>query len=271
LEINQIKRKMLIKYPFFGSIVANLSYVESKECPTLGTDGRIIYYNTEFIQNLNEKQQVFVFAHEVCHIAFNHLERRKGKNFKFWNIATDAVINAFLKKDGLEMVEGCVDIPDAINYDAEEFYEKLLEELEKNESQKKNESASKEMDVNSSEKSEREVDENESEKFEEKTVDGWPKELSEQQQGHDKHDLWGREKSNDERKNVENNFGEGNRVEEKERQVRNSLEQKQFNKDLEKKMSMVESVVRNPRSGYDVYHALKEIALVQDDRDFIVN
>ena len=51
----------------------------------------------------------------------------------------------------------------------------------------------------------------------------------------------------------------------------NIINKSQFNKDLEKKMSMVESVVRNPRSGYDVYHALKEIALVQDDRDFIVN
>ena len=51
----------------------------------------------------------------------------------------------------------------------------------------------------------------------------------------------------------------------------NIINKSQFNKDLEKKMSMVESVVRNPRSGYDVYHALKEIALTQDDRDFIVN
>ena len=51
----------------------------------------------------------------------------------------------------------------------------------------------------------------------------------------------------------------------------NIINKSQFNKDLEKKMSMVESVVRNPRSGYDVYNALKEIALVQDDRDFIVN
>ena len=51
----------------------------------------------------------------------------------------------------------------------------------------------------------------------------------------------------------------------------NAISKSQFNKDLEKKMSMVESVVRNPRSGYDVYHALKEIALIQDNRDFIVN
>ena len=49
----------------------------------------------------------------------------------------------------------------------------------------------------------------------------------------------------------------------------NIIEKNQFNKDLEKKMAMVESVVKNPRSAYDVYHALTEIALIQDDRTFI--
>ncbi|MBQ8997992.1 MAG: hypothetical protein IJ086_04775 [Clostridium sp.] len=49
----------------------------------------------------------------------------------------------------------------------------------------------------------------------------------------------------------------------------NIIEKNQFNKDLEKKMAMVESVVKNPRSAYDVYHALTEIALLQDDRTFI--
>ena len=50
----------------------------------------------------------------------------------------------------------------------------------------------------------------------------------------------------------------------------NIIERNQFNKDLEKKMAMVDSIVKNPKSGYDVYHALTEIALVQDDREFIV-
>jgi len=50
----------------------------------------------------------------------------------------------------------------------------------------------------------------------------------------------------------------------------NIIERNQFNKDLEKKMAMVDSIVKNPRSGKDVYHALTEIALIQDDREFIV-
>ena len=40
-----------------------------------------------------------------------------------------------LQQDGLPMVEGGVDIPEAINYDAETMYEKLLEEKQQEEKQ----------------------------------------------------------------------------------------------------------------------------------------
>ena len=132
-DIEALKRKMLVKYPFFGSVIANVEYKESKEIGTAGTDGEVIYYNPEFLERLSIPQQTFIFAHEVCHIAFNHILRSEGKNQKIWNIATDAVINQFLKRDGLKIVDGCIDIEDAINYDSEELYEKLLKEQDENE------------------------------------------------------------------------------------------------------------------------------------------
>lgn len=73
-----------------------------------------------------------MFAHAVCHIAFNHILRSEGKNSELWNIATDGVINQFLKRDGLKLVPGVVDIEEAINYDAEQLYEKLLQEQQQN-------------------------------------------------------------------------------------------------------------------------------------------
>ena len=81
----------------------------------------------EFLEKLSVEEQTFIFAHEVCHIAFNHILRSEGKDPQIWNTATDAVINAFLKSDGLKMIDGGVDIAEAINYDAEQLYEKLLE------------------------------------------------------------------------------------------------------------------------------------------------
>ena len=131
-DISTIKRKMLVKYPFFGSVIASVDYKESKDIPTAETDGKTIYYNPDFLEKISVEEQTFIFAHEVCHIAFNHIARSKEKKQRSWNIATDAVINQFLKKDGLKIVDGGIDIPDAINYDAEQLYEKLLNEQQEN-------------------------------------------------------------------------------------------------------------------------------------------
>ena len=128
MNIDSIKRKLLVKYPFFGSVVANSNFIAEPAVATAGTDGKTIYYNPNFIESITEDQQTFIFAHAICHIAFDHIFRSEGKDKDLWNIATDSVVNAFLKQDGLPIVEGGVDIPEAINYDAEEMYKKLLEE-----------------------------------------------------------------------------------------------------------------------------------------------
>ena len=134
-DIAALKRKMLVKYPFFGSVVASVGYKENKDIPTAGTDGETIYYNPEYLESLSVEEQTFVFAHEVCHIAFNHILRSEGKDPELWNIATDGVINQFLKRDGLKMAKGGVDMAEAINYDAEQLYEKLLQEKQQRQQQ----------------------------------------------------------------------------------------------------------------------------------------
>ena len=134
-DIAALKRKMLVKYPFFGSVVASVGYKENKNIQTADTDGETIYYNPEYLEGLSVEEQTFIFAHEVCHIAFNHILRSEGKNLELWKIATDGVINQFLKRDGLKMAPGVVDMAEAINYDAEQLYEKLLQEKQQRQQQ----------------------------------------------------------------------------------------------------------------------------------------
>ena len=149
MDKSLIINNLLIKYPLFGSIIANSNFVSNSSISTAGTDGKNIYYNPDFVNNLTDDEKTFAFAHEICHIAFDHIFRSKGKNKELWNIATDSVINAFLKQDGLPMVEDAVDIPEAINYDAEEMYNKLLKE--KNEKQSNNSSDSQNNNSNDQE------------------------------------------------------------------------------------------------------------------------
>ena len=127
-NLDEIKRKMLVKYPFFGSIISNVTFKETKGVNTAATDGEVIVYNEDFMNSLPIDDQIFVLAHEVMHIAFNHIKRGKDKNHEVWNIATDAVINAFLKKDGFDVREDFVYYEDAIDYNAEQYYEKLMKD-----------------------------------------------------------------------------------------------------------------------------------------------
>ncbi len=172
-DIEKIKRKMLVKYPFFGSIVASVNYKPNKSIQTAGTDGKLIYYNPDFLANLSIEEQVFTLAHEVCHIAFNHILRSEGKDANTWNIATDAVINAHLKRDGLKMIDGVVDIDEAIYYDAEEYYEKILKDKKQSGGGSSSASDLQEKKNNSSSES------GESSSQEEK-----------QDVGHDTHSMW---------------------------------------------------------------------------------
>ena len=126
-NIDSIIKKLLIKYPDFSDIINNTKFIENDNEKTACTDGKDIYYNPNFMKSLSKKQQLMVLAHEVCHIALNHINRLEDKNLDLWNIATDAVINANLEKDGCDLFPGCVQIKDALEYDSEELYEKLLQ------------------------------------------------------------------------------------------------------------------------------------------------
>lgn len=140
-DVNKIRNKVLVKYPYFGTITTNVTFNEDNTLPTACTDGFDIYYSTEFMNKLTVDQQVFVIAHEICHIAFNHINRCQDKDHEIWNIATDAVINAFLMEDNLPIIEGGINMPWASKFNAEELYtvlkknqdllQKIIDDLKK--------------------------------------------------------------------------------------------------------------------------------------------
>ena len=193
-DIEALKRKMLVKYPFFGSVVAGVKYKEERSVGTAGTDGKTIYYNPDFLEKLSTDEQTFIFAHEVCHIAFNHILRSEGKNPQIWNTATDAVINQFLKRDGLKMVEGGVDIADAVNYDAEQLYNKMMQEQQQNQrgSGNNQQDQNQEQQQNQSGSGNGQQDQNQEQQQNQRGSGNGQQDQNKEQQdvGHDTHSLW---------------------------------------------------------------------------------
>ena len=245
-DIAALKRKMLVKYPFFGSVVASVGYKENKDIPTAGTDGETIYYNPEYLGCLSVEEQTFVFAHEVCHIAFNHILRSEGKDPELWNIATDGVINQFLKRDGLKMAKGGVDIAEAINYDAEQLYEKLLQEKQQRQQQQQNgdggqsgdnQQQSQSQQQNSSGGgSSQEQDKQSQEQSGGGSGEDSQEEEKQQDVGHDTHSMWEQavKKHKEEQEKTE--------LEKKQEELEGMGEKDAFKKNLEDKKKQLEEL-----------------------------
>ncbi|MGN1322420.1 MAG: VWA-like domain-containing protein [Bacilli bacterium] len=193
MNVESIKRRLLVKYPFFGSVVANCNFIAEPAVGTAGTDGKNIYYNPNFIESITDDQQTFIFAHEICHIAFDHIFRSESKDKDLWNIATDSVVNAFLKQDGLPIVEDGVDIPEAINYDAEEMYKKLLEkkkqQQQNGQGNGQNQQGSQQQSSSSGENSQ-EKDKQSQEQSGNGSSKDSQEEEKQQDVGHDTHSMW---------------------------------------------------------------------------------
>jgi len=87
---------MLLHNPFFGNLAVRLKLKDMTDSmPTAGTDGRYFYYNRDFINKLNPKELIFLWAHEVLHCCYQHMSKsRKGsRHHQMWNAANDYVIN----------------------------------------------------------------------------------------------------------------------------------------------------------------------------------
>lgn len=229
-DIEMLKRKMLVKYPFFGSIVTNIGYKESKDIIAAATDGKTIYYNPDFLDELSISEQTFIFAHEVCHIAFNHILRSENKDHDLWNIATDAVINQFLKRDGLTMVQGSVNIKEAINYDAEALYEKLLQDKHQDKEQNSQSEQNNSQSQNQS---------NESKQKENKQ--SLESDKSKQDVGHDSHDLWKQAVKKHKEKSIKEKKDK-TELEKKQEELKKVGEKDAFKKNLEEKKKQLEGL-----------------------------
>lgn len=122
-NINSVIDRTLIYFPIFKILINNIHFIENNSMATACTNGNTIYYNSSFFQTLSKDEQVFIIAHELMHITLKHLSRLEERNMEIWNYATDAVINQILRKNGLPLVEGVIDCPDALSFSAEEYYE----------------------------------------------------------------------------------------------------------------------------------------------------
>ena len=92
-RIVHIREVMLMKYPFFGELAMKLK-IGAAHCETAYTDMERMVFDPEFIADMDDKQLLFLYMHELMHCVLLHPVRGIGKLHREYNIACDIVVNS---------------------------------------------------------------------------------------------------------------------------------------------------------------------------------
>ena len=114
-KLSKIKIKLFLHAgaAFLGSIMSQTRFIwdDSPDNPTAWTDGITIGFNPSFWLKIPDEAKVTVLAHELWHIAYQHVLRLKEANRdpEKWNIAGDHLINLMLQKSGYKFdgIQNC--------------------------------------------------------------------------------------------------------------------------------------------------------------------
>jgi predicted metal-dependent peptidase len=126
---------LLLRHPFFGNMATRLRIEAADDwCPTAATDGRHLYFNTQFFNAMNNKEIEFVIAHEILHCVYDHFSRRESRDPKLYNIAADYIVNNLLVEDRIGTKPKLIDCFQDFKYKgwtSEEVYDELFKNAKK--------------------------------------------------------------------------------------------------------------------------------------------
>ena len=129
--MQRTKLRLILDYPFFGSLALTMELIEDPAAGTVKTNGKEIRYNPEFTKQLTPDQKLFVYLHEICHIILGHSVRRGSRDHRLWNIAGDHAVNLLLSSStNLATPPGALKDPAYENWSSERIYETLADEFQ---------------------------------------------------------------------------------------------------------------------------------------------
>src|SRR5690606_25182829 len=87
-KLGKVKARMVLDQPFFGVLVCNLETIidETIVPPTACTNGKWIRYHPEFVDKCSYEELTFLVAHEIMHVALQHMCRLGERHPIKWNL-----------------------------------------------------------------------------------------------------------------------------------------------------------------------------------------
>jgi len=132
-DLERAKITLLTRSMFLASISFELRHRITEDCRTARTDGLTVEYNPVWFGNLNKEEQAGLLAHEIWHVAFDHIGRCGDKDPKVWNYAGDYIINHLLIKAGYTLPKDGLYNPNwGSNMSTDDVYDILIKDAPNN-------------------------------------------------------------------------------------------------------------------------------------------
>lgn len=136
-RIRRARARLLIKHPFFGSLLTCMPMHETEvlpdgsPLPTAATNMTEIFISPKFVDTIDDDVLEFVFAHEIMHVALEHGIRTQNRNPILWNVAGDFAINLMLEETGFKVWDKALLDKKWEGMNAEHIYDKLQQDADK--------------------------------------------------------------------------------------------------------------------------------------------
>ncbi len=125
IDFSPLKAKLLLDYPFFGTIASGMENVVNDNIESFATREGRFEYREGYMESLGDAERIFALCNSALHEALSHTHRRGNRSPWLWNMACDYAINTLLIESGFTP-------PPSITYDkrfgnlsAEEIYHEL--------------------------------------------------------------------------------------------------------------------------------------------------
>lgn len=106
-RLSKSKTALVLEHPFIGNVAMNMPFKLSEDVPTAATNGKVVLFNPEFCESLNDEELKFLIAHECMHPMLEHNFRRQSRDPRKWNQAADYVINKLLTDEHIGKMPDC--------------------------------------------------------------------------------------------------------------------------------------------------------------------
>ena len=99
--IQRSRARLMVDNPEFALVLMYLKYVATKQVFRISTNGRVVYFDPDWLQKLTGRETDYILSHQVMHLVREDIKRPAFFSGDRYHHACDIIINSFMRNLGL--------------------------------------------------------------------------------------------------------------------------------------------------------------------------